>query len=114
MPLNGQINGQNDTNHIFSYRGFSLFKNTWGSSTVQLILSMTYLFERNKDNCHLKIRAEFKGNPKIFKVSLEGFSKKASDAEGYVVMELTEEQNYEYRSTFWNAAKKIYNELKKL
>ena len=74
--------------------------------------SMTYLFERSKDTCHLKIRAEFKGNPKIFEVSLEGFSKTATDADGDVVMELTEEQNYEYRSTFWNAAKKIYNELK--
>lgn len=75
--------------------------------------SMTYMFERSKDNCHLKIRAEFKGNPKIFEVSLEGFSKTPGDAEDDVVVELTEEQNYEYRSQFWNAAKKIYNELKK-
>ena len=74
--------------------------------------SMTYMFERRKDNCHLKIRAEFKGNPKIFEVSLEGFSKTQGDAEDDVVSELTEEQNYEYRSQFWNAAKKIYNELK--
>jgi hypothetical protein len=74
--------------------------------------SMTYLFERSNDNCHLKIRAEFKGNPKIFEVSLEGFPKTATGAEGYVVMDLTEEQNYDHRSTFWNAAKKIYNELK--
>lgn len=74
--------------------------------------SMTYLFERKKDNCHLKLRAEFKGSPKIFEVSLEGFSRTATDAEDDVVTELTEEQNYAFRSTFWNAAKKIYNELK--
>ena len=75
--------------------------------------SMTYMFERSKDNCHLKIRAEFKGNPKIFEVSLEGFSHTAGDAEDDVVAELTEEQDYEIRSQFWNAAKRIYNELKK-
>ena len=75
--------------------------------------SMTYLFERSKDNCHLKIRAEFKGNPKIFEVSLEGFSHTPNDAEEDIVTELNEEQNYDYRSQFWNAAKRIYNELKK-
>lgn len=75
--------------------------------------SMTYLFERSKDNSHLKIRAEFKGSPKIFEVSLEGFSQTPSDAEEDVVANLTDEQNYEYRSQFWNAAKKIYNELRK-
>lgn len=75
--------------------------------------SMTYMFERGMDNCHLKIRAEFKGNPKIFEVSLEGFSHTVGDAEDDVVVELTEEQDYEIRSHFWNAAKKIYNELMK-
>lgn len=74
--------------------------------------SMTYLFENKKDNSHLKIRAEFKGSPKIFEVSLEGFSKTATAAEDDVVTNLTEEQNYNYRSIFWNAAKKIYNELR--
>lgn len=74
--------------------------------------SMTYMFERKKDNCHLKLRAEFKGSPKIFEVSLEGFSRTATEAEEDTVTELTDEQNYDIRSTFWNAAKKIYNELK--
>lgn len=74
--------------------------------------SMTYLFERKEDNCHLKLRAEFKGNPKIFEVSLEGFSRTATEAEEDTVAELTDDQNYDIRSTFWNAAKKIYNELK--
>lgn len=74
--------------------------------------SMTYLFERTKDNCHLKLRAEFKGSPKIFEVSLEGFSQAATEAEEDTVTQLTENQNYEIRSAFWNAAKNIYNELK--
>ncbi len=74
--------------------------------------SMTYLFERKKDNCHLKLRAEFKGNPKIFEVSLEGFSQTATEAEEDAVTQLSEKQNYEIRSAFWNSAKKIYNELK--
>lgn len=74
--------------------------------------SMTYLFERTKDNCHLKLRAEFKGSPKIFEVSLEGFSQTATEAEEDTITQLTEKQNYEIRSAFWNSAKKIYNELK--
>ena len=75
--------------------------------------SMTYMFVRSKDNCHLKIRAEFKGNPKIFEVSLEGFSSTAIDAGDDMVTELSEEDNRKYRSRFWNAAKKIYLELNK-
>lgn len=75
--------------------------------------SMTYLFERKADNCHLKIRAEFKGSPKIFEVSLEGFSQTVTDAEEGVVAQLSPKQNYQLRSAFWNAAKKIYNELRK-
>jgi len=73
--------------------------------------SMTYMFVRSKDNSHLKIRAEFKGNPKIFEVSLEGFSRTATDAGDDMVMGLSEEDNRKYRSRFWNAAKKIYLDL---
>lgn len=73
--------------------------------------SMTYLFERSKDGSHLKLRAEFKGNPRIFEVCLEGFSKADMKAEDDVVTGLSVEENYEYRSTFWNSAKRIYSEL---
>ena len=75
--------------------------------------SMTYMFVRSKDNSHLKIRAEFKGNPKIFEVSLEGFSSTATDAGDDMVMGLSEEDNRKYRSQFWNAAKNIYLDLYK-
>lgn len=73
--------------------------------------SMTYLFVRSKDNSHLKIRAEFKGSPKIFEVSLEGFSRFAADAGDDMVTGLSDEENREYRSGFWNAAKRIYIDL---
>ena len=74
--------------------------------------SMTYLFERKKDNFHLKLRAEFKGSPKIFEVSLEGFSRTVTVPEDDMLTELSEKENFEFRSNFWNVAKKIYNELK--
>ena len=73
--------------------------------------SMTYLFERSKDGSHLKLRAEFKGNPRIFEVCLEGYSKADMEAEDDVVTGLSDEENYEYRSAFWNSAKRIYSEL---
>ena len=73
--------------------------------------SMTYLFERSKDGSHLKLRAEFKGNPRIFEVCLEGYSKADMEAEDDVVAGLSDEENYEYRSAFWNSAKRIYSEL---
>lgn len=76
-----------------------------------LFASMTYLFERKKDNSHMQIRAEFKGNPKIFEVSLESFSKSGTEQSDGDTVDLTEEQNYHYRTMFWNNAKKIYKEL---
>ena len=76
-----------------------------------LFSSMTYMFERKNDNSHIKLRAEFKGNPKIFEVSLESFSKPDTDLSEGDTVDLTDDQNYEYRTVFWNNAKKIYNEL---
>ena len=76
-----------------------------------LFASMTYMFERKKDNSHIKLRAEFKGNPKIFEVSLESFSKPDTDLSDGDTVDLTDDQNYQYRTIFWNNAKKIYNEL---
>lgn len=78
-----------------------------------LFASMTYLFERKKDNSKMQLRAEFKGNPKIFEVSLESFSKTEVSQSDDDTVDLTEDQNYHYRTLFWNSAKKIYKELVK-
>ena len=75
--------------------------------------SMTYLFVRNKDNSHITLRAEFKGNPKIFEVSLEGYTTVSTAPGEDSITALTEEQNYQFRTIFWNSAKKIYNELRR-
>lgn len=76
-----------------------------------LFASMTYMFERKKDNSHMQLRAEFKGNPKIFEVSLESFSKTGNEQTDGDTMDLTDDLNYHYRTLFWNNAKKIYKEL---
>lgn len=75
--------------------------------------SMTYLFVHSKDNHHITLRAEFKGNPKIFEVSLEGYKIGVTESDEDSITALTEEKNYEFRTTFWNSAKIIYNELRK-
>ena len=75
-----------------------------------LFSSMTYMFEHKKNNSHIQLRAEFKGSPKIFEVSLEGFSEPNSDTDESGTV-LTDEQNYRYRAIFWNRATRIYREL---
>lgn len=68
---------------------------------------------RARDNSHITLRAEFKGNPKIFEVSLEGFATYLTAPGEDSITSLTEEQNYHFRTTFWNSAKRIYNELRR-
>ena len=61
----------------------------------------------------MQLRAEFKGNPKIFEVSLGSFSKKETAQSVDDTVDLTDDQNYHYRTLFWNNAKKIYKDLVK-
>ena len=96
--------------------GKNLRENTFvhhAEKSGYLFSSMTYQFEHKENNCQLKIRAEFKGNPKLFEVSLESCSIPSDDNDLSNInsITITEEQNYKIRSQFWNSALSIYMDL---
>ena len=96
--------------------GKNLRENTFvhhAEKSGYIFSSMTYLFEHKENNCQLKIRAEFKGNPKLFEVSLESCSIPSDDNDLSNInsITITEEQNYKIRSQFWNSALSIYMDL---
>ncbi len=75
--------------------------------------SMTYQFVNTKGDRTVILRAEFKGSPKIFEVSLEYYSDSSKNNADESVLTISDEMNYMFRTTFWNSAKRIYNELLK-
>lgn len=76
--------------------------------------SMTYIFFNPKETKKVELRAEFKGNPKMFEVCLETYLEPSVDSNGEYeesLSHLSDNDNINIRSTFWNSAKKIYNTL---
>lgn len=76
-----------------------------------IFTAMTYEFENSKTPETIQLRAEFKGNPKIFEVSITSYKvtkdltlKKESET-------LAPEKHRELRSLFWNNAKVVYLQL---
>lgn len=77
-----------------------------------IFTSMTYEFKATKSSVFIIIKAEFKGNPKIFEVSIISTGK----VEGTTKRKITEQQTPPpYRrdraSEFWNKAYDIYTDL---
>lgn len=99
--------------------GVNLRENSFVKSSEGsfIFTSMTYVFTENKTGNKLVIKAEFKGNPKIFEVVLEQFlrpEQELGDDEDdlqEVASTLTPKENLAYRSMFWNNAKIIYDKL---
>lgn len=81
-----------------------------------IFTAMTYIFANTKAGNKLIFKAEFKGIPKIFEVCLENYQQNDIEKEGYedALSSLDEKENIQYRSIFWNNAKKIYDELRKI
>lgn len=74
--------------------------------------SMTYIYASKDNKKKLKLRAEFKGNPKIFEVCLENFMQ--PDDDGNFIestASLSDQENLKLRSLFWNNANVIYKDL---
>lgn len=74
--------------------------------------SMTYVF--GKRDKKIKLRAEFKRNPKIFEVCLEGYYEPSETEAGKyedTLSSLADIENISLRSTFWNNAKKVFREI---
>lgn len=75
--------------------------------------SMIYEFSHKNEPDRIQIRAEFKGRPKVFEVSIVNCSK-VTNIEGHLIpITLDPQQNRQIRSSFWNVAKDIYESLVK-
>lgn len=75
--------------------------------------SMTYIFHNNKSDEKIKIRAEFKGSPKIFEVALESYTIGAAiDSEDDNQLSILDDKvNLRLRSEFWNNSCTIFKEI---
>lgn len=73
--------------------------------------SMTYLFSNKKTGAKIRLRAEFKGSPKIFEVALEDYELPTTNEDNGFRSDLDnleDKENMRIRSEFWNNAQSIY------
>lgn len=73
--------------------------------------AMTLEFRQTTTPYTIHIRAEFKGNPKIFEISIvNSYVSEGTDGK-ITACPLPVKQNLQIRSEFWNNSRKIYNEI---
>jgi len=76
-----------------------------------IFTAMTFEFQNKKTPEIIHIRAEFKGNPKIFEVTIvNSYETQGTDAKRESVT-LPKKRNIELRSIFWNNARTIFYKL---
>lgn len=76
-----------------------------------IFTAMTFEFSHKTIPEVIHIRAEFKGSPKVFEVSIvDSFETKGPDAKREV-SSLPLKKNLEIRSAFWNQARRIFAEV---
>lgn len=76
-----------------------------------IFTAMTFEYQHKSMPEIIHIRAEFKGNPKIFEVSIvNSYEISGIDAKREVST-LSKSRNIELRSIYWNNARIIYNEI---
>lgn len=74
--------------------------------------AMTYEFENLKTPDVIIIKAEFKGRPKVFEVSIVSTNENVGVSMARRAAEFTPLQNRLVRSAFWNNARLIYNSVR--
>lgn len=75
--------------------------------------AMTYQFEHTKRPLYISIKAEFKGRPKVFEVSITQIQEKTGFEGVRKTGFLTSKENREIRSYFWNNARKLFKKVQK-
>lgn len=73
--------------------------------------AMTFEFEHKSEPFVIQIRAEFKGKPKVFEVSIKSYLERTGVGSIKKPAMLTDGQNRAIRSQFWNNAKEIFDNL---
>lgn len=84
------------------------FVTKYESSGGCLFTAMTYEFEGINSPDIIQIRAEFKGNPKIFEVSIVSSHTRVGTSAKKETKELSNNEHVQLRSLFWNKAKEIF------
>lgn len=75
--------------------------------------AMTYEFQHKKDPIFIQVKAEFKGKPKVFEVSIVIYEENIGIPPRREVANLSATDNRLIRSSFWNNAKMIYDGMPK-
>lgn len=73
--------------------------------------AMTYEFENTKEPYIFQIRAEFKGRPKVFEVTIVSYEEVLGTNKTRNPIFLGDHYNMQLRSKFWNFAKDLFNGL---
>ncbi len=76
-----------------------------------IFTAMTFEFSHKTVPEVIHIRAEFKGSPKVFEVSIVDFFETTGPNAKREVSSLSLKKNLEIRSTFWNQARRIFAEV---
>ncbi len=76
-----------------------------------LFTSMTYLFYHKKEPLAIQIKAEFKGNPKVFEISIIKSYEVKGLKENLNDISLEKKRDLEIRTEFWNNAFNIFVQL---
>ena len=80
-------------------------------SLLYIFAAMTLAFQNTTTPEVIHIRAEFKGNPKIFEVSIVN-SYVCEGADGKLITRpLSAKRNLQIRSELWNYSRNIYDEI---
>lgn len=75
--------------------------------------AMTYEFGHKSEPYFIQVKAEFKGKPKVFEVSIVAYEENVGIPLRREPANLTVGQNRLIRSAFWNNAKEIFDKLPK-
>lgn len=95
-------------------QGQNLRENTFVQQSVKSgyrFNAMTYEFHHKTDPFIIQLKAEFKGRPKVFEVSIVNYDQQIGIAASREAANLSASENRKIRSDFWNNSKEIYNKL---
>lgn len=74
--------------------------------------AMTYEFENTSKPVSFQIRAEFKGRPKVFEITILKYNTTLGTEKRKVESSLPSKENFSLRSQFWNFSKEKFSQLK--
>jgi hypothetical protein len=97
-------------------QGNGLRENTFVTQSVDggyQFTAMTYDFQHKTKPCFIQIKAEFKGKPKVFEVSIVKYEESMGTDMRRDTAILKASENMGIRSNFWNNAKEIFDAIPK-